>query len=254
FKLDSVKGEFKNIQFSCPSRKNVKVMYKEKTQILGASGCGKSTTIQLLQRFYDPDAGEVNIRPLWSNFQLDISCRISPLLSGGLRLRRGNIRYGHENATDEDIERAMREANAYDFISKLPDKLNTMVGEWGAQLSGGQKQRIAIARALVKNSKILPLDEATSALDTQSESIVQAALDKVPQEECLTHHSVIVYSGACAVSCDLKARLLQLATCWSSSKIHQTSTTCPECSSTTGLQSSEVHTLPRCFAPFIDFQ
>uniref|UniRef100_A0A4W5MYY3 ABC-type xenobiotic transporter n=1 Tax=Hucho hucho TaxID=62062 RepID=A0A4W5MYY3_9TELE len=192
-KPDCVEGdiEFKNIHFSYPSRKDVKILQgvnltvpRGKTiALVGASGCGKSTTIQLLQRFYDPDSGEItldgrDIRTLnvkWLRENMGIVSQ-EPVLFGTTIAE--NIRYGREDATDEDIERAVREANAYDFISKLPDKLNTMVGERGAQLSGGQKQRIAIARALVKNPKILLLDEATSALDTQSESVVQAALDK----------------------------------------------------------------------------
>uniref|UniRef100_W5N0E5 ATP-binding cassette sub-family B member 5 n=1 Tax=Lepisosteus oculatus TaxID=7918 RepID=W5N0E5_LEPOC len=193
YKPGSVQGdiEFKNIHFSYPSRKDVKILQgldlkieRGKTiALVGASGCGKSTTIQLLQRFYDPDAGEVtldgrDIRSLnvkWLRENMGIVSQEPVLFATTIA---ENIRYGREDATDEDIERAVREANAYDFISKLPDKLNTMVGERGAQLSGGQKQRIAIARALVKNPKILLLDEATSALDTQSESVVQTALDK----------------------------------------------------------------------------
>ncbi|XP_031432823.1 ATP-dependent translocase ABCB1 [Clupea harengus] len=192
-KPEAVRGdiEFKDIHFSYPSRKDIKILqglslkipHGKTIALVGASGCGKSTTIQLLQRFYDPEAGLVtldghDIRSLnvkWLRENMGIVSQEPVLFATTIA---ENIRYGREEATDEDIERAAREANAYDFISKLPDKLNTLVGERGAQLSGGQKQRIAIARALVKNPKILLLDEATSALDTQSESIVQAALDR----------------------------------------------------------------------------
>ncbi|KAM5141520.1 ATP-dependent translocase ABCB1-like isoform 1-T3 [Mantella aurantiaca] len=183
--------EFKNINFSYPSRPdipilkglNLNVQAGKTVALVGSSGCGKSTTIQLLQRFYDPLEGEVtvdghDIRTLnvkWLRENIGVVSQ-EPVLFG--TTIKENIRYGREDVTDAEIIQATKEANAYDFISKLPDGLDTMVGERGAQLSGGQKQRIAIARALARNPRILLLDEATSALDTQSESIVQNALDK----------------------------------------------------------------------------
>ncbi|TFJ96142.1 peptide methionine sulfoxide reductase MsrB [Platysternon megacephalum] len=162
---------------------NLKVQSGKTIALVGSSGCGKSTTIQLLQRFYDPVQGEItldgrDIRTLnikWLRERIGLVSQ-EPILFATTIAE--NIRCGREGITDSEIEKAAKEANAFDFISRLPDKFNTMVGERGAQLSGGQKQRIAIARALARNPRILLLDEATSALDTQSESIVQAALDK----------------------------------------------------------------------------
>uniref|UniRef100_A0A663EMJ4 ABC-type xenobiotic transporter n=1 Tax=Aquila chrysaetos chrysaetos TaxID=223781 RepID=A0A663EMJ4_AQUCH len=183
--------EFRNVHFSYPSRPDVKILkglnLKVQTgktiALVGASGCGKSTTVHLLQRFYDPVQGEItldgqDIRTLnvkWLRENIGIVSQEPVLFATTIA---ENIRYGREDISDAEIEQAAKEANAFDFISRLPDKFNTMVGERGAQLSGGQKQRIAIARALARNPKILLLDEATSALDTQSESVVQAALDK----------------------------------------------------------------------------
>lgn len=193
FKPDRLVGRmvFQDIHFSYPTRPDVQILKGlnltvetgKTIALVGASGCGKSTTIQLLQRFYDPLQGVVtvdghDIRTLnikWLRENIGVVSQ-EPVLFGTTIAE--NIRYGREDVTDAEIEQAAKEANAYDFISKLPDKFNTMVGERGAQLSGGQKQRIAIARALVRNPKILLLDEATSALDTQSEAVVQAALDK----------------------------------------------------------------------------
>eukprot|EP00079_Xenopus_tropicalis_P036577 XP_017950348.1 PREDICTED: multidrug resistance protein 1 [Xenopus tropicalis] len=192
-KPNRLKGdiEFKNIHFAYPCRPdvqilsglNLKVEAGKTIALVGMSGCGKSTTIQLLQRFYDPSHGEItvdghDIRTLnvkWLRENIGVVSQ-EPVLFGTTIAE--NIRFGRESVTDSEIEQAAKEANAFDFISRLPDKFKTMVGERGAQLSGGQKQRIAIARALVRNPKILLLDEATSALDTQSEAIVQAALDK----------------------------------------------------------------------------
>ncbi|XP_030057521.1 ATP-binding cassette sub-family B member 5 isoform X2 [Microcaecilia unicolor] len=195
-KLDFVKGtvEFKNVHFSYPSRPDVQVLNDlslkvrcgQTVALVGSSGCGKSTTVQLLQRLYDPQQGmitldEHDIRTLNVKHLREIIGVVSqePVLFG--TTIKNNIRYGREDASDEEIEKAAKEANAYDFIMELPEKFNTLVGERGAQLSGGQKQRIAIARVLVRNPKILLLDEATSALDTESESIVQAALEKASE-------------------------------------------------------------------------
>uniref|UniRef100_A0A286XSX1 ATP binding cassette subfamily B member 1 n=1 Tax=Cavia porcellus TaxID=10141 RepID=A0A286XSX1_CAVPO len=192
-KPDNIKGnlEFKNIHFSYPSRKevkilkglNLKVQSGQTVALVGNSGCGKSTTVQLLQRLYDPTEGTVtidgqDIRTINVRYLREIIGVVSqePVLFATTIAE--NIRYGRENVTMEEIEKAVKEANAYDFIMKLPHKFDTLVGERGAQLSGGQKQRIAIARALVRNPKILLLDEATSALDTESEAVVQVALDK----------------------------------------------------------------------------
>jgi len=144
---------------------------------------GKSTCIQMLQRFYDPFEGSVridgnDIKDLnlgWLREKLGVVGQ-EPVLFGSTIGK--NIRLGREGVTQEEVEQAARQANAHDFIMRLPLKYETLVGERGAQLSGGQKQRIAIARALIRNPRILLLDEATSALDTQSESVVQKALDK----------------------------------------------------------------------------
>ncbi|XP_072365307.1 ATP-dependent translocase ABCB1-like isoform X2 [Scyliorhinus torazame] len=193
YKPDQIKGivEFKNVHFSYPSRAdiqilkglNLKIDSGQTVALVGSSGCGKSTTIQLLQRFYDLQEGMItvdghDIRSLNIRHFRKLIGVVSqePVLFATTIAE--NIRFGRADVTDSEIEMATKEANAYDFIIKLPDKFNTFVGERGTQLSGGQKQRIAIARALVRNPKILLLDEATSALDTESEAVVQAALDK----------------------------------------------------------------------------
>nr|XP_020843129.1 multidrug resistance protein 1 isoform X2 [Phascolarctos cinereus] len=192
-KPDNINGnlEFKNVHFAYPSRQEVKILKGlnlkvnsgQTVALVGNSGCGKSTTVQLIQRLYDPTEGVVtidgqDIRTLNVRYLREITGVVSqePVLFATTIAE--NIRYGRDNVTMEEIEKAVKEANAYDFIMKLPDKFDTLVGERGAQLSGGQKQRIAIARALVRNPKILLLDEATSALDTESEAVVQEALDK----------------------------------------------------------------------------
>ncbi|KAJ9585114.1 hypothetical protein L9F63_020544, partial [Diploptera punctata] len=193
-KPNTLKGNisFKNIRFAYPTRPEVEVLQGlnldinvgETVALVGSSGCGKSTCIQLIQRFYDPLSGTVmlddhdvkSLSVCWLRSKIGVVGQEPILFNTSIG---ENIRYGYEGASQSDIEAAAKEANAHDFISKLPQGYNTLVGERGAQLSGGQKQRIAIARALVRKPVILLLDEATSALDTTSEAKVQRALDKV---------------------------------------------------------------------------
>ncbi|GFS95723.1 ATP-dependent translocase ABCB1 [Nephila pilipes] len=192
-KPESLSGiiSLKNVHFNYPARPTVQVLRGvslniqpgETVALVGSSGCGKSTIVQLILRFYDTLEGMVeidgnNVRELnvgWLRDNIGLVGQEPVLFSTTISQ---NIRYGKQDATQEEIEEAAKTANVHDFIEALPMKYNTLVGERGTQLSGGQKQRIAIARALIKNPKILLLDEATSALDTESEAVVQAALDE----------------------------------------------------------------------------
>jgi len=151
--------------------------------LVGQSGCGKSTTIQLLERFYDPRSGAVrvdgvDVRDLnvhWLRGQLGLVQQEPVLFARSIR---ENLLYGRPDATEEEMIDAAKRANIHNFVSQLPGGYDTFVGDRGAQLSGGQKQRIAIARAILRNPKVLLLDEATSALDSESEKLVQMALDE----------------------------------------------------------------------------
>ncbi|KAJ2974997.1 hypothetical protein NQ176_g5761 [Zarea fungicola] len=185
--------EFRDVHFRYPTRPeqpvlrglNLTVRPGQYIALVGASGCGKSTTISLLERFYDPLAGGVYVdgREI-STLNINDYRSFIALVSQEPTLYQGSIKENillgtsREDVTDEELEHACREANIYDFIVSLPEGFNTTVGSKGALLSGGQKQRIAIARALIRDPKILLLDEATSALDSESEKVVQAALDK----------------------------------------------------------------------------
>ncbi|XP_053546038.1 bile salt export pump-like [Bombina bombina] len=193
-KLDHVKGdiEFHNVHFNYPSRQDVKILSDlnipiksgETTAFVGPSGSGKSSAVQLIQRFYDPTEGKVtldghDIRTLniqWLRSLIGVVEQEPVLFATTIA---ENISYGREGISMDDITQAAKEANAYNFIMDLPEKFNTLVGGGGGQMSGGQKQRIAIARALIRNPKILLLDMATSALDNESEAVVQEALNKV---------------------------------------------------------------------------
>ncbi|XP_045536492.1 ATP-dependent translocase ABCB1 [Papilio machaon] len=186
--------ELRNVIFHYPSRPDVPVLKGvnlsvkkgQSVALVGHSGCGKSTIIQLISRYYDVLDGSVciddnDVRDLsvrWLRSQVGLVSQEPVLFNATIR---ENIRYGRPDATDEEIQSATRQANAHNFIMKLPSGYDTLVGERGASLSGGQKQRIAIARALIRNPHILLLDEATSALDTASEARVQKALDKAQE-------------------------------------------------------------------------
>jgi len=193
-KLDDVHGnvDVKDAEFHYPTRPNIQILKRLKLSIkkgesialVGESGCGKSTVIQLIQRLYDLEDGSLemekqNIQSLnlpWMRSKLGLVSQ-EPVLFD--RTIADNIKYGdnEREVTMEEVMEAARRANIHNFVTGLPGGYETKVGSKGTQLSGGQKQRVAIARALVRNPRILLLDEATSALDTESEKIVQDALD-----------------------------------------------------------------------------
>jgi ABC-type multidrug transport system fused ATPase/permease subunit len=178
------------LNFSYPSRPDQQILTNldidipagKTIALVGKSGCGKSTIIGLLQRFYDPDGGAVIVNDknlkdinLKSHRQrIGVVTQDPVLFTGSIR---DNILYGAKNKTDADVINAAKLANAHVFIEGFPDGYDTQVGERGMQLSGGQRQRVSIARAIISEPNLLLLDEATSALDTESERLVQDALD-----------------------------------------------------------------------------
>ena len=184
--------EFRDVQFSYPTRPDVPVLKNvnisiesgKKVAIVGQSGAGKSTIMQLLLQFHKLDGGSISIdgkniydydlHSYRSNFAIVPQ---EVILFGGTI--RENILYGKPDATEAEIIEAAKQANTWDFISTFPEGLDTVVGERGIKLSGGQRQRIAIARAILRNPSILLLDEATSSLDAESEKVVQEALNNL---------------------------------------------------------------------------
>ncbi|MDB9786676.1 ABC transporter transmembrane domain-containing protein [Bacteriovoracaceae bacterium] len=187
--------EFKDVYFSYPARKDISVINglsfniesNETVAIVGSSGGGKSTIVQLIMNFYPLSGGKIlidsqSIKDYSTNAlrqSIGLVSQEPILISESIS---DNIKYSSPNATLEEIKTASKLAYAHDFITNFPNGYETLVGEKGIQLSGGQKQRVAIARAILKNPALLILDEATSALDSESESIVQKALDNIMKD------------------------------------------------------------------------
>ncbi len=191
---------FEHVTFHYPTRQDtsalngfsVAVKPRERLAVVGPSGAGKTTIFQLAERFYDPQAGRVLLDgvDLKQADPADIRQRIAMVPQETVIFAasaRDNLRYGNWDASEDQIWRAARDANAEDFLRALPEGLDTFMGEGGARLSGGQRQRIAIARALLRDAPLLLLDEATSALDAESERLVQDALDRL-----MEHRTTIV--------------------------------------------------------------
>ena len=192
--LPRFRGEvrFEDVRFTYPSRAGIEVLHGidfqaspgQKIALVGPSGSGKSTLISLLLRLYDPSSGRVLIDgcdarefPLASlRGQMSVVPQEVLLFGGSIA---ENIAYGKPGASGSEIEQAARQANAHDFITSFPSGYETLVGDRGIKLSGGQRQRVAIARAILRNPAILILDEATSALDSESENLIQEALEKL---------------------------------------------------------------------------
>jgi ATP-binding cassette subfamily B (MDR/TAP) protein 10 len=227
--LEDVQGKikFENINFSYPTRpqstifKDFSLTVQPGTVIavVGPSGSGKSTIGSLLLRYYDPLVGNIyvddkNIKDInlhWWREQIGVVSQEPVLFAGTIR---ENIAYGNETASFEEIEDAAAKANCASFINTFADKYETVVGERGVSLSGGQKQRIAIARALLKNPKILILDEATSALDSESEVLVQDALNHLMQGRTVftIAHRLSTIRSADLVACLSDGNVAELGT------------------------------------------
>ena len=186
--------EFKSVSFKYENAKNeslkdinVSIAKGDTVALVGSSGAGKSTFVDLISRFYDIQDGRIlidgvnikNIKLSSLRMLVGVVTQETILFNDTIL---NNIKYGDEFATIEDVKKASNAANALEFINELPEKFDTIIGEKGARLSGGQRQRIAIARAILKNPQILILDEATSSLDTESERKVQIAIDNLVKD------------------------------------------------------------------------
>ncbi|XP_065031997.1 putative multidrug resistance protein [Musa acuminata AAA Group] len=225
--MENISGdvEFRSVEFAYPSRPdsiilndfNLKVAAGTTVALVGGSGSGKSTVIALMERFYDPRRGEVlldgidirSLRLKWLRSQIGLVSQEPTLFATSIK---ENILFGKEEATMEEVVAAAKASNAHNFISQLPQGYDTKVGERGIQMSGGQKQRIAIARAVLKSPKILLLDEATSALDSESERIVQEALDlaSVGRTTIVVAHRLSTIRNADAIAVVQAGRVMEL--------------------------------------------
>ncbi|XP_061414936.1 ATP-binding cassette sub-family B member 10, mitochondrial [Lethenteron reissneri] len=230
--LQALRGEieFRGVHFAYPTRETAPVFRSldlavpagQVTAVVGPSGCGKSTLLSLLLRLYDPQQGQVlidgqdvrEVNPSWLRSQIGTVSQEPILFSCSIA---ENIAYGAANpeaASKADIARAAQAANAFGFIEGFPSGFDTVVGEKGVLLSGGQKQRIAIARAILKNPNILLLDEATSALDSESESLVQEALDRLMtgRTVLVIAHRLSTIQGADRIAVLERGRVAQAGT------------------------------------------
>lgn len=228
-KLPAIQGEicFDNISFAYSDHPETAILKDisftaapgEILALVGPSGAGKTTLVNLIPRFYDPTSGAIQIdskdirtvtlQSLRS--QIGIVPQEALLFGGSVR---ENILYGRLEASDEELIEAARAANAHEFISLLPEGYDTIVGERGVKLSGGQRQRIAIARALLKDPRILLLDEATSSLDSESEALVQEALDRLMQNRTsiVIAHRLSTIQNADRIAVLEEGRLIELGT------------------------------------------
>jgi len=180
FQYEKSEGVLQNVSFE--------ILPLQRIALVGHSGAGKSTVVNLILKFYDPIKGSIslsgkdykNLDSLWIRENISLVFQDNELFSSTIK---ENILYGKEKATDKEIIQALRLANAYEFVKKFPHGINSEIGERGVRLSGGQKQRIQIARAILKNAPILILDEATSSLDAKSEKEVQMALENLMKDK-----------------------------------------------------------------------